>query len=111
MQEAVTEANPGAIINIFAGIPATVSAPIDVNAYIQRACYFVGTSGSTMDDIRAVLDKVSAGSLDTNLSVAAVSGMGGARSKGLRRLKLVLLPSSRGLGHRPFTAVTGVRIP
>ena len=22
-----------------------------------------------------------------------------------------MLPSSRGLGHRPFTAVTGVRIP
>ena len=78
VQDAVVTANPGAIINIFAGIPATVSATIDLNAYIQRACYFVGTSGSTMDDIRAVLRKVGAGQLDTNLSVAAVSGMGGA---------------------------------
>ena len=25
--------------------------------------------------------------------------------------KIILLPSSRGLGHRPFTAATGVRLP
>src|SRR5574340_1355732 len=27
------------------------------------------------------------------------------------RLSVFMSPSSRGLGHRPFTAITGVRIP
>ena len=35
----------------------------------------------------------------------------GARSGYLKRRPATTSPSSRGLGHRPFTAVTGVRIP
>ena len=31
--------------------------------------------------------------------------------QGLLEYLYLLSPSSRGLGHRPFTAVTGVRIP
>ena len=76
--QAVTTSNPGAIINIFAGIPADVSGAIDLNAYIAKGLYLIGTSGSTMEDMYAVLRKVEAGDLDTNLSVGAISGMGGA---------------------------------
>lgn len=75
---AVTSSNPGGIVNIFAGIPAEVSHPIDLDAYVAKGLYFIGTSGSTMEDMYAVLGKVESGDLDTNLSVGAVSGMGGA---------------------------------
>ncbi len=76
--QSVLDAAPGAIINIFAGIPATVGGPVDIDAYVQKGCYFIGTSGSTLDDMLTVLKKVQAGSLNTNISVAAVSGLNGA---------------------------------
>ena len=38
--------------------------------------------------------------------------LGAAEVFGLATIRMTTLaPSSRGLGHRPFTAVTGVRIP
>jgi hypothetical protein len=47
----------GAIINIFAGIPADKTAEIDLDAYIEKQLYFIGTSGSTLDDMKLVLPK------------------------------------------------------
>ncbi len=47
--QAVKDAAPKAIINIFAGIPAEKTGEIDLDAYIERQCYFIGTSGSTLD--------------------------------------------------------------
>ena len=47
-----------AIINIFAGIPANVTAELDLDAYIAKQLYFIGTSGSTLDDMKLVLAKV-----------------------------------------------------
>ncbi len=76
--KAVADCNPGGLINIFAGIPADVSQDLDLDTYCEKGLYLIGTSGSTMEDMHAVLDKVNAGVLDTNLSVAAVSGMDGA---------------------------------
>ncbi|MFA6176636.1 MAG: alcohol dehydrogenase catalytic domain-containing protein [Phycisphaerae bacterium] len=63
------------IINIFAGIPATVNGDIDLNAYIEKHIYLIGTSGSTIDDMITILKKVEAGSLDTNVSVGAICGI------------------------------------
>lgn len=76
--QAVVDAADKGMINIFAGIPATVSGPVDMDAYCRKRLYFVGTSGSTLDDMLAVLSKVQSGQLDTNISVAAVCGLGGA---------------------------------
>jgi len=76
--QAVEDAAPGAIINIFAGIPANVTAPLDLNGYIEKGLYFVGTSGSVLEDMKTVLAKVEDGRLDTNLSVAAIGGLDGA---------------------------------
>ncbi len=76
--QSVLDAAPGAIINIFAGIAATVGGPVDIDAYVQKGCYFIGTSGSTLDDMLTVLKKVQDGVLDTNISVAAVAGLKGA---------------------------------
>ena len=92
------------LINIFAGIPATVSAEIDLDSYIEKQLYFIGTSGSTLEDMKRMLEKVESGSLDTNLSVAAVSGLAGA-TDGIRAVenrtiagKVVVYPACRNLG-------------
>jgi len=70
--------NPGGVLNIFAGIKAGTKAAIDMDCYVKNRLYMIGTSGSTVEDMRIVLKKVDAGQMDTNTSVAAVSGMKGA---------------------------------
>jgi D-arabinose 1-dehydrogenase-like Zn-dependent alcohol dehydrogenase len=103
VSQAVKDTAPRAIINIFAGLPANVTAEIDLDAYIEKQCYFVGTSGSTLEDMKSVLAKVKARTLDTNLSVAAVAGLDGAID-GIRAIeknlvpgKIIVYPSVKGL--------------
>jgi len=92
------------LINIFAGIPATVCGEIDLDAYIEKKLYFIGTSGSTIEDMRQMLAKAESGRLDTNVSVAAVSGFEGA-TDGIRAVenrsiagKIIVYPACRDLG-------------
>jgi threonine dehydrogenase-like Zn-dependent dehydrogenase len=92
------------LINIFAGIPATVSGEIDLDTYIEKQLYFIGTSGSTLDDMKRMLEKAESGSLDTNVSVAAISGLEGA-TEGIRAVedrsiagKIVVYPACRDMG-------------
>jgi threonine dehydrogenase-like Zn-dependent dehydrogenase len=101
---AVVNSAPRGIINIFAGIPATVSGLIDLDAYVEKQLYFIGTSGSTLDDMKRMLEKVESGRLDTNVSVAAVSGMEGA-VEGIHAVenrsiagKIMVYPACKGLG-------------
>jgi threonine dehydrogenase-like Zn-dependent dehydrogenase len=102
--EAVDTASEGAIINIFAGISAGLTADVDLNRYIEKRMYFAGTSGSVVEDMHAVLAKMDTGALDTNLSVAAISDLDGAVD-GLRAVerreiagKIVVYPACRELG-------------
>jgi len=113
--QAVADAAPRAIVNVFAGIAAEQTAEIDLDAYVTRRCYFVGTSGSELDDMRAVLARVEAGGLDTNVSVAAVAGLDGA-IEGIRAVehnavagKIVVYPSCEGLGLTPIAELSGAR--
>jgi L-sorbose 1-phosphate reductase len=76
--DAIQRAGDGAIINIFAGIPAPVRQDLDLDAYISKRGFLLGTSGSTIEDMRIVLRKVEGDQLDTNASVDAISGMAGA---------------------------------
>ena len=76
--QAVKDSKPGAIINIFAGIPAGTRTPVDLDLYVKNRCWMFGTSGSVIEDMKIVLRKVTAGQLNTNASVDAVSGMAGA---------------------------------
>jgi threonine dehydrogenase-like Zn-dependent dehydrogenase len=78
VEQAIEDAAERGIINIFAGISAQIPCPIDLNSYARKQLFFVGTSGSNMTDMRAVLGKIIAGQLDTSLPVGAVSGMAGA---------------------------------
>jgi threonine dehydrogenase-like Zn-dependent dehydrogenase len=75
---AIDDADDGAIINIFAGIPAPTKHDLDLDAYIAKRCFMFGTSGSTIEDMRIVLKKVEREGFDTNASVDAISGMAGA---------------------------------
>jgi L-sorbose 1-phosphate reductase len=75
---AIKDADDGALINIFAGIPAPTKHALDLDAYIERRSYMFGTSGSTIEDMRIVLKKVEQDGFDTNASVDAISGMAGA---------------------------------
>ena len=92
------------LINIFAGIPATVTGKIDLDTYIEKQLYFIGTSGSTLDDMKRMLVKAESGRLDTNVSVAAICGLAGA-TEGIRAVenrsiagKIIVYPACRGLG-------------
>ena len=106
--DAVRTAAPGGIVNIFAGIAASVIGEIDLDMYISKRLYFVGTSGSVLEDMKTVLGKVEAGQLDTNLSVGAICGMAGA-VEGIRAVeaqqiagKIVVYPACRELGLVPL---------
>jgi threonine dehydrogenase-like Zn-dependent dehydrogenase len=75
--QAVALADSGCRINIFAGFASGTRAEVDLDRYIERHCYFLGTSGSRIPDMRAVLRKVERGELDTNISLDAVAGFEG----------------------------------
>lgn len=107
--QAVQQVAPRGLINIFAGIPAHVTHPVDLDTYVARQAYFIGTSGSTIEDMRIVLKKVTDRTLDTNLSVAAISGLEGAID-GIRAVekqliagKILVYPACRGLPLTPLT--------
>ncbi|MEW6355815.1 MAG: alcohol dehydrogenase catalytic domain-containing protein [Planctomycetota bacterium] len=105
---AIQSSAQNALINIFAGIPAPTKHDLDLDRYIERRCYMFGTSGSTMEDLRIVLRKVTAGDLDTNRSVDAVSGMAGAAA-GMAAVenrtlagKIIVYPALHNVGLIPL---------
>lgn len=109
VSQAITSSLEGGIINIFAGIPAQTVAEIDLDTYIAKHLYFIGTSGSVLEDMKTVLAKVENGrQLDTNLSVAAISGLDGA-IEGIRAVehqllagKIIVYPQCKGMGLIPL---------
>ena len=60
-----------------AGFAVGTTAPLDLDAMLRKHIYILGTSGSMISDMKAVLGRLEAGTLDTNISVYAVSGMQG----------------------------------
>jgi threonine dehydrogenase-like Zn-dependent dehydrogenase len=76
--DAVRKSMDGCLINIFAGIPVGTRQDLDVDTLIANHCFMFGTSGSVIEDMKIVLHKVEGGTLNTNCSVDAISGMAGA---------------------------------
>ena len=76
----------GGWFNIFAGVARGTMAGIDVNAIIHRGVRFIGSSGSSIADMKQTLDKVESGELSTNMSLAAIGGMKAA-SDGIAAVK------------------------
>ncbi len=100
---AIKSSAKGGLINIFAGIPATVSGKMDLDTYIQNRLFLIGTSGSTLEDMKTVLEKVQTRRLDTDVSVGAVCGLNAA-VEGIRAVenrtisgKILVYPDCKGL--------------
>jgi threonine dehydrogenase-like Zn-dependent dehydrogenase len=83
--EAIMRSPISGIVNIFAGIPVNVDGLIDLDRVIGNGVWLFGTSGSSVANLRTVLEQLESGKLDTTKALAAVSGMRGA----LRGLELV----------------------
>jgi threonine dehydrogenase-like Zn-dependent dehydrogenase len=77
--QAIQDSAPAAVVNIFAGIPAPVKHAVDLDMLLEKHVFLFGTSGSTIRDMKIVLQKVQSGQLNTDCSVDAVSGMAGAK--------------------------------
>jgi D-arabinose 1-dehydrogenase-like Zn-dependent alcohol dehydrogenase len=75
--DAVRLAGDGAILDLFAGFAVGTRAALDLGELIRKRVYMIGTSGSVISDMKAVLAKLEARTLDTNISVDAVAGMEG----------------------------------
>jgi hypothetical protein len=106
---AIAQSADGALINIFAGIPAPTRHELDLDTYIARRCFMFGTSGSSIRDMEIVLEKLRGGSLDTDCSVDAVSGMAGA-IEGLAAVenrtlagKIIVYPCLHEMGLIPLS--------
>jgi threonine dehydrogenase-like Zn-dependent dehydrogenase len=113
---AVSSCAPRGIVDIFAGIPADKYGEIDLDYYCENQLYFIGTSGSTMADIQIVLNHVAEGSIDTNVSVAAISGLDDA-VEGIRKVerqevpgKIMVYPACKGLSLTLLTEL-GEKLP
>ncbi len=109
---------PGGLLNVFAGLPSGTKAAIDLRDVVGKQLSFTGTSGSSIHDLRAMLDLAEAGELNPNLSVVAVSGLSGAKVglDGVMRQrypgKVVIYPAVRDFPVTPLaelkTALPGV---
>jgi threonine dehydrogenase-like Zn-dependent dehydrogenase len=101
---ALEMAGQGALVDLFAGFAVGTRAPIDIDLLLEKRAYLFGTSGSVIDDMKAVLGRLESGQLDTDISVYAVSGLAGvpealeavqARTSGG---KIVIYPRLRSMG-------------
>jgi threonine dehydrogenase-like Zn-dependent dehydrogenase len=106
--QALLLAGRGGRVNVFAGFAIGTRAEVDLDHYVGQGCYFVGTSGSLIDDMKAVLAKVERGELDTNISLDAVTGFEGvpdalaAVEARTSSGKIVVYPSLPDLGLIPL---------
>lgn len=101
--QAIETAAENAIINIFAGISTETSTKIDLDTYIQKQLYFIGTSGSILDDMKRLMSKLKSNKIDTNLTIAAICGLDGAID-GIKAVenrsiagKIIVYPGCKGL--------------
>jgi threonine dehydrogenase-like Zn-dependent dehydrogenase len=92
------------MLNIFAGVGRGTMASLDLSAVALRYARFQGTSGSDIEDLEMTLRLTEAGELNTNMSVAAICGLDGAKA-GLEAVmqarfpgKTVIYPQIRQLG-------------
>jgi threonine dehydrogenase-like Zn-dependent dehydrogenase len=98
----------GAWFNIFAGVARGTMASLDVNAISQKHVRYLGSSGSSLSDMRETLARVEADELSTNASLAAIGGMEAA-AEGLRAVKegwfpgkTLIFPLIKGLPLTPL---------
>ena len=67
--------NDGALVNMFAGIPAGETAELSVRDIVERGVRYIGSSGSTFDDMADTLRAGADGEFQPVAALAAVGGM------------------------------------
>jgi threonine dehydrogenase-like Zn-dependent dehydrogenase len=99
----------GGWFNIFAGVARGTMAHLDVNPIVRGRARFLGSSGSSLADMRATLARVESDELSTNASLAAIGGMEAA-AEGLRAVKegwfpgkTLIFPHIHGLPLTPLS--------
>jgi threonine dehydrogenase-like Zn-dependent dehydrogenase len=111
IEDAADHLAPGGWFNIFAGVARGTLAHVDVNRIVQEGCRFLGSSGSSLSDMRETLSRVEHGDLSTNASLAAIGGMEAAR-EGLQAVKegwfpgkTLIFPQIRDLPLTPLSSL------
>lgn len=103
VERAAQFAGRDCVVNVFAGVPVGTMATLPIGAIAAQGVRYLGSSGSSMDDINRVLANMQNGKLDTDRSCAAVGGMF-ALKRGLIGVrdgtypgKIVIYPQLSGL--------------
>jgi L-sorbose 1-phosphate reductase len=73
--EGIDKLGQDGLLNIFAGLPRGTEIGIDISPMWTKNVRMVGSSGSSIEDLRDTLDRAESGRLSTNLSVAAIGGI------------------------------------
>lgn len=109
VEQAAGFLNDGALVNLFAGIPAGETAPLPIQAIVERQVRFTGSSGSSFDDMADTLRAAAAGEFQPQCALAAIGGMD-ALKEGLEAVaagrfpgKTAILP---GCPKLPLTALS-----
>jgi threonine dehydrogenase-like Zn-dependent dehydrogenase len=100
------------IMNVFAGVARGTMATLPIDDVVFKNVRIVGTSGSSIADMRMVRNKLESGQLDTGASLAAVGGLAAFRD-GLQAVqgsrfpgKTVIFPQIPDL---PLTALPDLK--
>lgn len=103
MQEAALLLGKDGMLNFFAGVQNGTMIDVDVNNIFMNNMQITGTSGSTIDDQKMVIQKTTDKKLSPNLSVAAVGGLNAAVAgmdamiKGTFTGKIIIYPQIQDL--------------
>jgi threonine dehydrogenase-like Zn-dependent dehydrogenase len=73
--QAARHAADGCVFNIFAGVPLGTISELSLSDVVSKRVKYTGASGSAIEDLLLVLDRVSSGDLDARMSLGAVGGM------------------------------------
>jgi threonine dehydrogenase-like Zn-dependent dehydrogenase len=103
------------VLNVFAGVARGTTATLDMNDIVTKNVRIVGTTGSTIADMRTTRDKMEQGNLDTGASLAAIGGLNAFRD-GLEAVqggkfpgKTVIFPQIEDLPLTPLSELANVR--
>jgi threonine dehydrogenase-like Zn-dependent dehydrogenase len=75
MAEAATLMKADGMLVFFAGVPNGTMGPLDMSKVYLHNAQYTGTSGLTIEDQAAVMDRALAGALSPGRSVAAIGGI------------------------------------
>jgi threonine dehydrogenase-like Zn-dependent dehydrogenase len=75
IEDAASYLGEKAVLNIFAGVSKGTIVKLNIKEVATKAVRFIGSSGSSIDDMEFTLRKLEKGELDTDSSVAGIAGM------------------------------------